>query len=182
MLDMRAAACCANDLQPEETGTIPTGTRWDGPAAHAGHATLTIVAVPERRPAAAADRIDPDARRLEVDGLPVSGSRSAAAAGSSVVAMHRVEGVDHHGVDGRAGGDVSGTIKPVRPVLTLVASDPEKRPRLSLDDRAWREGLQDGRQGRPLRACQYAVGSTEHWSWSSGYIEGKAARQKSGTT
>ena len=182
MLHMRATPCCADDLPLEEIGPNPTCTRCDGPAARAGHATLAAVAVPDRRPAFAPDRTHPDTRRLAVDGLPLSGSRSAAAASSSVFALYSVEGVHHHGVDGRAGGDVSGTIKPVRPVLTLVASDPEMRPRLSLDDRAWREGLQDGRQGRPLRACQYAVGSTEHWSWSSGYIEGKAARQKSGTT
>ena len=181
MLHMRAAPRCANDHQLKEIGSTPNCARCVGSAACADNTSIAAVALPERRPAVTADRIDPDARRLEVDGLPVSGGRPVAAAGPSVVAMHRVEGVDHHGVDGRAGGDVSGTIKPVRPVLTLVASDPEKRPRLSLDDRAWREGFRDGEQSQPLRACPYPVGSIERWSWSSGYIEGKAVRQKSRT-
>ena len=184
MLHMRAAPCCAHTCHLEEINPNPTATLWCGLAARSGHATLAAVTVPERRPALAFDRTDPDARRLALDGLPVSGGRAAAAAGSFVVALHRVEGVHHHRVDGCAGGDVSGTIKltrPVRPVLTLVASDPEKRPRLSLDDRAWREGFRDGEQSQPLRACPYPVGSIERWSWSSGYIEGKAVRQKSRT-
>ena len=52
-----------------------------------------------------------------------------------------------------------------------------RAPRLSLDARAWREGFRDGEQSQPLPACPYVVGSTERWSWSSGYIEGKAARR-----
>ena len=72
---------------------------------------------------------------------------------------------------------MSGTIKPERLVLTLAAaSEPEKRPRLSLDDRAWREGFRYGEQSRQLRACPYVVTSTGRWSWSSSYTGGKAAR------
>lgn len=48
--------------------------------------------------------------------------------------------------------------------------------RLALDNHAWDRGFQDGEQGKPLTPCPYAPGTTESWSWVSGYIEGKAAR------
>ena len=48
--------------------------------------------------------------------------------------------------------------------------------RLSLNTDAWDRGFQDGEQGKPLGSCPYAPGTTESWSWVSGYIEGKAAR------
>ena len=48
--------------------------------------------------------------------------------------------------------------------------------RLEIDGHAWNQGFYDGEQGRPPRSCPYDVGTTESWSWSSGYIEGKAAR------
>jgi hypothetical protein len=43
------------------------------------------------------------------------------------------------------------------------------------DDHAWTRGFEDGELGLPLRACPYEVGTTESWSWSSGYVDGKAA-------
>ena len=49
--------------------------------------------------------------------------------------------------------------------------------RLSIDSHAWSRGFHDGEAGRPLHSCPYAVGTTERWSWSSGYIEGNAARR-----
>jgi ribosome modulation factor len=49
--------------------------------------------------------------------------------------------------------------------------------RLRIDGDAWNRGFWDGEDGKPLRSCPYAVGTTERWSWSSGYIEGDAARR-----
>ena len=49
--------------------------------------------------------------------------------------------------------------------------------RLTIDGNAWNRGFWDGELGLPLRCCPYAVGSTERWSWSSGYIEGNAFRK-----
>jgi len=48
--------------------------------------------------------------------------------------------------------------------------------RLRIDGKAWNRGFEDGELGLPLCSCPYAMGTTESWSWSSGYIEGKAAR------
>ena len=48
--------------------------------------------------------------------------------------------------------------------------------RLTIDGQAWDRGFEDGELGMPLRACPYEIGTTESWSWSSGYVEGKAAR------
>ncbi len=48
--------------------------------------------------------------------------------------------------------------------------------RLTIDGQAWDRGFEDGELGLPLRACPYEIGTTESWSWSSGYVEGKAAR------
>ena len=48
--------------------------------------------------------------------------------------------------------------------------------RLEIDGDAWNQGFYDGEEGKPQHSCPYPVGSTEGWSWSSGYIEGKAAR------
>ena len=48
--------------------------------------------------------------------------------------------------------------------------------RLTIDGDAWNQGFWDGEAGKPRHSCQYPAGSTEAWSWSSGYIEGKAAR------
>ena len=48
--------------------------------------------------------------------------------------------------------------------------------RLSLNADDWDRGFQDGEQEKPLGSCPYAPRTTESWSWVSGYIEGKAAR------
>ena len=48
--------------------------------------------------------------------------------------------------------------------------------RLEIDGNAWNQGFWDGELGLPKRLCPYAVGTTERWSWSSGYIEGDALR------
>ena len=47
---------------------------------------------------------------------------------------------------------------------------------MAMDEHAWNRGFDDGEQGKPLRPCPYPRGTTESWSWSSGYIEGQAAR------
>ena len=46
------------------------------------------------------------------------------------------------------------------------------------DARFWNEGSRAGLRGMSLGARRYPVGSTASWSWSSGYIEGHAARLK----
>ena len=44
------------------------------------------------------------------------------------------------------------------------------------DPKAWREGYDAGMRGDPLSSCPYSALSDEALAWSSGYIEGKAAR------
>ena len=46
------------------------------------------------------------------------------------------------------------------------------------DERFWNEGYRAGLRGMSLAARRHPVGSTASWSWSSGYIEGNAARLK----
>ena len=58
--------------------------------------------------------------------------------------------------------------------IGLAGGDAQGKMRMSEAD--WHRGFNDGERGLPRRTCPYAVGSTEHWSWSSGDIEGKAAR------
>ena len=48
--------------------------------------------------------------------------------------------------------------------------------RLTIDGNAWNQGFWDGEMGLALRSCPYARGTSDSLSWSSGYIEGKAAR------
>lgn len=44
---------------------------------------------------------------------------------------------------------------------------------------SWHEGYQAGYRGASLATRPYAAGTNESWSWSSGAIEGKAARLES---
>lgn len=44
---------------------------------------------------------------------------------------------------------------------------------LHQDPKAWREGFDAGVAGE-ARACPYAAGTIEAWSWQSGKIEGDA--------
>ena len=53
---------------------------------------------------------------------------------------------------------------------------PAKPPTLALDASAWCAGFDAGRRGAPLSACSYPNTSDKALAWSSGYIEGKAAR------
>ena len=45
--------------------------------------------------------------------------------------------------------------------------------------RSWLEGYRAGQHRANLANCPYTIGTSESWSWSSGYIEGKAARLES---
>ena len=45
---------------------------------------------------------------------------------------------------------------------------------LSMSASAWQQGYQDGLLG--VAVSPYPVGTTESWSWSSGLVEGRAAR------
>ena len=49
---------------------------------------------------------------------------------------------------------------------------------LKHDPKAWEEGLSAGENTAriPLR-CPYPAGTTQAWSWHSGYVEGDAKRQ-----
>jgi ribosome modulation factor len=50
--------------------------------------------------------------------------------------------------------------------------------RLQLDAAAWQKGFDTGDAGQPVSECPYANDSIEAWSWSSGFVEGKAARMQ----
>ena len=57
--------------------------------------------------------------------------------------------------------------------------DPSRVDRIIKQDvKSWHEGYRAGRSGVDTRACPHPAASTEGWSWSSGFIEGKAARLK----
>ena len=45
--------------------------------------------------------------------------------------------------------------------------------------RSWQEGYRAGQQGANLVDCPHPAGTEDSWSWSSGYIEGKAGRVES---
>jgi ribosome modulation factor len=47
---------------------------------------------------------------------------------------------------------------------------------LTHDPRAWQAGFADGERGALHFHCPYPAASTESWSWSSGFVEGKAKR------
>ena len=46
------------------------------------------------------------------------------------------------------------------------------------DARSWYEGYRAGRLGQGLFKCPHPAGTTESWSWTSGYIEGKDRGEK----
>ena len=49
---------------------------------------------------------------------------------------------------------------------------------LKQDPKAWEEGFEAGeRKVRTPVRCPYSAGTTQAWSWHSGYIEGDAKRQ-----
>ena len=66
--------------------------------------------------------------------------------------------------------------------MTTAPSRPSARDGdriLRQSTRCWQEGYHAGQRRERLADCPYAIGSSESWSWSSGYIEGKAARLES---
>ena len=50
------------------------------------------------------------------------------------------------------------------------------RPGVALDAHAWRAGFDAGRRGNASTACPHASKSDKSLAWSSGFIEGRAAR------
>ena len=47
---------------------------------------------------------------------------------------------------------------------------------LQQDPQAWRSGFDAGAAGKLYTACPHRAGSTEAWSWFSGFTEGQAKR------
>jgi transposase-like protein len=47
---------------------------------------------------------------------------------------------------------------------------------IALDPGAWEEGFQAGEAHKAK--CPYPAGTSEAWSWRSGYVEGDAKRQR----
>jgi hypothetical protein len=77
--------------------------------------------------------------------------------------------------------DCSSTItrKP-QPGPTATASKPEggsaSRRLLEQDPKTYDQGFKAGRSGFDISACPHPAGCNESWSWTSGFIEGKARR------
>jgi ribosome modulation factor len=47
-----------------------------------------------------------------------------------------------------------------------------------IDQTAWQEGYAAGARGENVLACPYRAGTVECWSWSGGFIEGRARRSQ----
>jgi ribosome modulation factor len=45
-----------------------------------------------------------------------------------------------------------------------------------MSQKAWQEGYDAGKRGERAAACPYRARTVESWSWSSGFVDGKAAR------
>ena len=82
------------------------------------------------------------------------------------------------GAAARLGGALRGT----RGSLLLTTGTAYRRPNgredriLRQDACCWQDGYDAGRSGAPLTSAPCRADTTETWSWTSGYIEGKAAR------
>lgn len=48
--------------------------------------------------------------------------------------------------------------------------------RLVMPKQAWEEGFRSGKEKPAFDRCPYPAGSAEAWAWSSGRVEGQAAR------
>ena len=81
-----------------------------------------------------------------------------------------------------AASDSWWSLRDARGALRLTArtacrrDKPQEDNILRQDARSWHEGYRAGLRGTSLTVPPYPAGSTENWAWSSGYIEGKAAR------
>jgi hypothetical protein len=51
-------------------------------------------------------------------------------------------------------------------------------PRIEYDEASWRAGVMAGRRGDPLPAGRAPPGISDPLAWISGYIEGKAMRER----
>jgi ribosome modulation factor len=75
-----------------------------------------------------------------------------------------------------------GALRVARGALLLTTGTASRRGQpqgtavLTQDARSWDEGYAAGLSGMRSSSCPYPAGTTESWSWVSGYIEGKAAR------
>lgn len=107
-----------------------------------------------------------DAKLLD-DGNGWSGSsmpgRSAAYIGAGMFAVHNAFDV-----------------RPPRSTFRAVTTATSRPPATTLthDAPAWTRGYAAGERGTPGADCPFARGTTEAWSWSSGWIEGDANRQR----
>ncbi|HLK64472.1 MAG TPA: hypothetical protein VKU19_13595 [Bryobacteraceae bacterium] len=61
--------------------------------------------------------------------------------------------------------------------MKITPNRPTGGVNLTMDAEAWRGGFTAGDTGRLMHKCPYRAGTTEAWSWCSGWIEGDAKRQ-----
>ena len=86
----------------------------------------------------------------------------------------------------RAAARLGGALRVTRGSLLLTTGTAYRRHQLQedrilrQDARSWHEGYRAGQLGAQPATCPDSASSTESWSWSSGYIEGKAARLAKG--
>jgi ribosome modulation factor len=82
----------------------------------------------------------------------------------------------------RAAARHRGALRVTRGALLLTTGTASRRDQpqetgvLSQDACSWDEGYAAGLSGMRSSLCPYPAGTTESWSWVSGYIEGKAVR------
>ena len=88
--------------------------------------------------------------------------------------------VGQQGPPARAAASDSGGSRRVArgPLLLTTGTDCPRKPQGPRQDpQCWLEGYRAGRLGLRNSSGPYAPGTTEAWSWISGYIEGKATRR-----
>ena len=66
----------------------------------------------------------------------------------------------------------------LRAAHRLRRDPPRTEKIIKQDIKSWHEGYRAGRSGAGSGACPHRAASTESWSWTSGFIEGEAARLK----
>ncbi len=82
----------------------------------------------------------------------------------------------------RAAARLGGALRVTRGSFLLTTGTASRRHQphedriLRQDAGSWHAGYRAGRSGAPLTLAPCRADTTETWSWTSGYIEGKAAR------